>query len=261
MKNVYTNLNDFAEWELEAYADGEDLPHVAAFFEQQPIVWQSWQKTQQLTSRLKTALYRFDCPPPAKLQAYYGQEFSSAEQQQLTAHLNVCPHCAAEVKNLQQFLQTAVPVARDSEPKPAPHSELWEHLQNLAEQMRIVIATLVTPVTPHLAGVALRSDSGAPARQHSEPFTLLYETEEAAISLMVERDVTGARRLSGQLLTTAPTAAGIANLKADQPASTTLQTPIDAIGNFAFEPLHPAHYQVVFTLQSQTILIPNLDLT
>jgi anti-sigma factor RsiW len=260
MNKVYTSLDDFADWELEAYADGEPLPHVAAFFAQHPAAYQAWQKGQQRAAAVKAALHRFDCPPPDHLRAYIWHELSTVARQQFEAHLQFCPHCAAELASLQAFLQADASPVPTSAAAPAARQGLWEQLQKMVEQVQLTIATLVTPTTPQLAGIALRNEPISAGAPSSRQTTFLFETETVAISLLVERTSIDALQVAGQLLSVAPFGVGMARITAADPAVAPQVTQVDDVGNFVFSDLPLGSYQIVITLPEQTIVIPSLNL-
>jgi len=269
MKDEPVSLDSFAAWELEAYADGEALPHVAEFFAKQPAAWQQWRQEQQWGSALKATLHRFDCPQPEQLLAYHGRELAPPAQQQLEAHLRLCPDCTRELQHLQAFLHEAsapaesvLPVAaRPIQPAQAdPRQTFWEQLQVLADQVQLVVATLVPSTTLHFSGVALRSDE-PPLLQSRRQTTLLFDAGEAAISLLLQEGSTGALRLVGQLLTPLPIGAGVSKLRAAHTTDVLLQAPINDTGNFVLEPVQPDFYQLVLMLPEQAIIVPNLQLT
>ncbi|MBX3010814.1 MAG: hypothetical protein KF832_04870 [Caldilineaceae bacterium] len=257
MNKEYHSLADFAAWELEAYADGESLPHVAAFFAQQPTAWRQWLQEQRWTSTLRSTLYRFDCPTPATLLAYHQHALAATEQQPLVDHLRLCPLCTQELAQLQRFLPEAAAPATTVQPD--WRQLLGQPLQALAERMELVVARLMPPTAPALAGAALRS-AAMPTLPQNTPTTLLFEAGDTAISLMIQPESTQTLRLAGQLLTLAPTNQGIATLSAAPPADAVIQTAIDAMGNFVVETLAPGTYQLALILPAQAIVVPNLQL-
>jgi hypothetical protein len=252
-KVTYTRLADFAAWEVEAYQEGVEIPQLAQFLAEHPAEAAAWQREQQTLTQLQTALYRFDCPSPAALQDYHWQQLSPAEQEKVQAHLPLCPHCREELRQLRAFLTPAQPVAaRPTAVEAASH--WWTELQGAVDRLRLVVADLLTPPTPQLAGIALRSDSD-PAT-HAAPQSLFFEAGEAAISLLIQKEVTGALLLSGQILMVNPNSQGSVKLipQAPEPPPSTVQA--DVTGNFAFSQLHPGSYQLQITLADQLIVIP-----
>lgn len=251
---TYRSLADFAAWELEAYADGVEIPHLAQFLAEHPAEAAAWQRQQQELAPLQTALYRFDCPTPDQLQDYHWQQLSAGEQAHVQGHVQHCPHCQAELSELRSFLAPPKPV-KSTQPAVAEAARGWEaQLQGALEQFRLVVANLLTPPTPQLAGVALRGDSD-PASS-ATPQSLFFEAEETAISLLIQKEITGTLLLSGQLLTIQTSSRSTVKLIPQALDTTPTAVEADAIGNFTFPQLHPGSYQLQITLEDQLIVIP-----
>lgn len=256
MTKTYATLQDFEAWELEAYADGVEMPHVAAFFNQHPETRNVWEKEQRQIARVQAALYRFDCPSPLTLQDYYWKTLAQTELQQFEAHLQICPHCTAELAELQNFL--AVDTATATPQTPRFLQNLHEQAQTLLDQVQIVVATLVTPLTPQLAGVALRSDQPRPMPNAEQQTTLLFTAGETDISLLVQKDLQGTRRLAGQIFASQPAMTGVCKLIAANPNLDPIEASVDDTGSFIMQQLPPGNYQLVAALPEQQIVIPNL---
>jgi hypothetical protein len=258
MNKVYATLSDVPAWELEAYADGEELPHVATFFAQNPTQQAAWQKEQRGAQQLAHALYRFDCPGPDQLRAYFWKELTNADVQQLQAHLLVCPHCAEELRQLRLFLATE----KAPQPAfPAPQAtleRLLEPLQAMAEQVRVLFATLVTPLAPAISPVAVRNSPTSPTPADDRPTGLLYETADMEIDLQVQPLANGARRLAGQIFP-APDNATV-QITADEPNAPTLRTIVNETGNFVIDGLTPGLHHLLLRLPEQAIVVPDLHL-
>lgn len=254
MSHQYQSLADFADWEVEAYLDGEDLPHLADFLARTPAAAATLRQEQAQQRRLQSTLYRFDCPSPATLQAYDGGELSAAAYQSVTNHLHQCPQCNAEVAAFQVF--AAEPLAattRQTTTAPAQPG-LLEQLQGLVEQVRLVVATLVTPGGPQLAGVALRS--AAP----TAPTQLLFEADNTDVSLLIQQQANGAYRIDGQLFTAAPLAGAHYTLTSAAPDALPLTGSMTPTGAFSQTDLPAGVYQLVVKLPDHMIVAPNLSL-
>jgi len=254
MTHESTNLGNFQDWELDAYADGETMPHVAAFFEQNPASQAAWLRQRKIEAPLSNALHRFDCPSPDTLRAYYWQELSKAESHRLENHLQTCPLCTAELAELQTFMQEDVP-----SPQNSWSQNLRERVQAVADQMRLVIATLVTPNAPQLATAALRSEP-IPTQQGDAQTVLLFEADDTDISLLVQKEHNGLLRLAGQLFTTELTPGSSCKLIPATGEGVAVQAQIDDTGNFIVNQLPPGAYQLVVLLHDKSIVVPNLTL-
>ncbi|CAN5778950.1 hypothetical protein BH10CHL1_BH10CHL1_23640 [soil metagenome] len=264
MTQGYTSLGDFQAWELEAYADGEALPHVAAFFEANPAIKATWLHQRKLEADLNSILYRFDCPAPATLQAYYWRELPTTESKLFENHLQQCPHCTAEMVSLQAFmLETPTTMPVEPALRPGPQNALTQNLlrraKEFADQMRLGIAYLVTPISPQFATVALRG-APIPTLQGDAQTSLLFETEETDISLLVQKEQTGRLRLAGQLFTTELPANAFCKLVPANLEDAPIQAKVDDTGNFVVNQLQPGAYQLIILLEQQSIVVPNLIL-
>ena len=257
MSEAKRTLADFEPWEIEAYLDGEPMPHVAAFLAANPAVLTQLQQETQRTARLQQSLYRFDCPPPETLQAYSLGDLMGERRRGFEEHVQLCPQCSAEFADLRAFVGDAV---GDAAPALITASLLTTVQQNLQEQvenvmagLRIMIATLITPSGPALAGVALRSD-----RADNAPLMFLYEAESLDINLLAHRQSDGNYQLHGQLFTTTPLHAAAVTLTAVSPTLPVIRTSVTNAGSFTVTNLHPDGYQVVVTLSDHAVVIPNL---
>ena len=256
MNKHYTSLADFETWELDAYADGEAMPHVTAFFQQNPAAKTTLRQRRQQAAHLHQALYRFDCPPPEALRDFFWQALPAAEQHRLAGHVPQCPHCSGELADLQIFMQTDN-LGTQTQPATLPAPTLFERIQALTEQMRLVVATLVTPSTPQLATMALRGSVASTLHGESQT-SLLFAAEAVDISLLLQKEANGQLRLAGQMFATQPTAGVVSKLIPADPDALLVQTELDDTGNFVVSGIEPGYYQLVILLPEQPLVIPNL---
>ncbi len=259
MKKQYRSLADFAAWELDAYADGEAMPHVAAFLAQNPTAQAAWLQQQKRSAQLQHVLHRFDCPDPEQLRDFFLNLLPSAEQHTLASHVQQCPHCSAELVYLQSFMLEDDPSWQIHPIVTATAPTFADRIQALADQMRLVIATLVTPLTPPMATVALRG-AATPAQASESPTTLLFEAEGADISLVVEKTAGGLLNLSGQIFTLEPDAPTAGKLVAANPMLAPLPIAVDEAGTFVLHGVPSGVYQLLLFSPQQAIVAPNLVL-
>jgi hypothetical protein len=257
MKAMVTKLEDFPAWELEAYADGEPISHIATFVQEHPTQWQQWLQQNQLSQQLASALYRFDCPAVETLRAYLWGELTGAEQQQADQHLAICPHCTEELASLRAFMakNSSSPALQST---PGGQQPGWlEQIQSLVAQMRLVVAQLVTPL-PQFAGVALRSADPLPLGQGT---TILFEAENTDISLTLQKERNETFTLAGQIFVDelAKMKAAI-RLAAGHTNTEILISDIPETGSFVVRSVPPGDYQMVIVLPHQAIVIPHLEL-
>jgi hypothetical protein len=129
----------------------------------------------------------------------------------------------------------------------------------LADQMRLVIATLVTPLTPQMATVALRG-AATPAQLMESPSNLLFEAEGADISLTVEKDARGRLNLAGQVFTQEGDVATGGKLVAADPTVAPRPIAVDEAGAFMLDGVPAGAYQLLLFFPQQVIVVPNVAL-
>lgn len=257
MNQRYTTLDDFQPWELEAYLDGEELPHLAEFLAHHPSALAALQQEQAHSNRLRRILYRFDCPPPETLHAYHWDELNRDARRQVELHLHQCPQCSAELADLQAFVGEPLTAANSQETVAPTQVGLVEQLQEWIDQVRVVVATLVTPGGPQFAGVALRNEPTAA----TAPVTLLFEADDADVSLIAHKQLDGAYQVDGQLFATASLSDIRYVLTSAKAASPALTGKVDTTGRFVIPRVAAGAYQLVIQLPDRAIVIPNLTYT
>lgn len=253
MNNHDTTLDQFAAWEVEAFLDGEEMPHIAEFLARHPAALATLRQEQARSQRLQRALYRFDCPSPATLQAYLWQELAPNLQQQLATHLQHCTLCSAELASLQTFVSAPLPVTQPTAMLAPAQPTIREQLQTWLDQVQVMVATLVTPSTPQMAGVALRSSATA-------PLTYLFTANNTDVSLLMHKQLDGAYRIDGQLFAATPLGETRYAFTNAQPDIAPVTGPLTATGSFVVTDLPAGSYQVVLKFPNQALVVPNLTL-
>lgn len=218
------------------------------------------QNTQFTADRLETfmqgKLHRFDCPPLDLLRDYTLAMLEAPAADQIATHLDWCPRCREEVTTIKAALETeAVTVEKREASRPG----LLTQIKDVFEDMRVTVATLVTPLAPSAAGVGLRGTSA------HEPMSLLYEANDDAINLLVDRasdSITPTVTVDGQLFSGAALAAGeaMATLTAVDMTRPPIHREIDITGNFTFQQLTPGDYQLRIKTADQQIVVPLVQL-
>lgn len=247
-------LDEFAAWEVEAYLNGEEMPHVAEYLARNPAALAALRQEQARSRRLQNALYRFDCPPVETLQAYLWNELATAAQRHLAAHLQHCALCSAELASLQTFVSEPLPVTQPKTVVAPAQPGLREQLQAWLDQVRVIVATLVTPSGPQMAGVALRSSAAA------TPLTYLFEADNTDVSLVIHKQLDGAYRIDGQLFAAMPLVDTRYVFTNAQPDVAPVTGAITDTGSFVVTALPAGSYQVVIKFPKQAIVVPNLTL-
>src|SRR6185503_16389461 len=99
----------------------------------------------RLQNGLTTRLYRITCPSPLELGEYHLRILPSPQMLVISQHVRECPHCEAEVAQLETFLKDLT-----SDVKPAPLTPI-----------RVLVARLLGGNEPALRP-ALRGESKGP---------------------------------------------------------------------------------------------------
>lgn len=194
--------------------------------------------------QLRQALYRFACPSPHTLGEYHLDLLPAEERSRIAAHALACPHCTDELHTLRSFL---------SVPSVAPAA-----IEGPVAQLKRVVATLFVPPSPAAAAAGLRGIL--------DDAIQTYRVEGLTITVGPGPDSRRARAsLMGMIVPEASTAedepdfAGAeAHLTStDAPAHT---SPIDELGNFAFDDVTPGTYSLQLRLANLLIVVERLTL-
>jgi len=133
--------------------------------------------------------------------------------------------------------------------------KLRQQLQDLIDKVDIAVATLVTPLSPQTAGVALRG-----ARKESS--MLLFEVANTDISITLQPENDQAWKVAGQVMMDAAIVSGEFKLIAENSeiAENAITEHIDETGNFVATNVPSGIYQLLFHLNNSAIVIPNLTI-
>ena len=223
-----------------AYLDGEANAQVTQHIDFCPDCSATAGEYARLQHRLRIRLDRFDCPSPHELGDYELGLLGALERTQVAAHVLDCPHCAAELRTLRDFL------AEDLAP---PNL-------GVIERVRRVVATLLTPPpNPALAGL----------RGTADVTTQTYRAGDLTVSLTTGPGTDRQRRtasLAGLIWSEDPAAEGrlagtVALIAADGGRRT---TQIDDLGNFAFDEVTPGTYGLEVAIGDRIVAIEDLSI-
>lgn len=261
-------VDQFETWELEAYAEGVNMPQIEQFVQQHPEFWEAWQHQHQKQEQTYSKLARFDCPSPTQLQRFYWQELSAEETTQLEHHLRQCASCREEMQSLVTFLDSeslesetsanTVPSLQGKIRSLLPTLNLNERIQEFGNRMRTIVAEMVPPLLPELAPVALRSDDPIPTLSTARPATMLFTVAESDVSLVAMREVDGSLFVSGQLLTPVVVEHGNVTLTPANLDQAKIEASMDSSGAFLINHLQPSYYFMRISFASQFVVIPNI---
>jgi hypothetical protein len=236
-----------ADIDLLAYLDGEPDDPVAAHLAQCPHCRERAQGLARMQGYLTARLYRFDCPPMAELGEYHFGLLSSDQAAAVASHLAFCPHCAAEIAQLEGYLADLAP---DLEPE-------LGLLEKAPGRIRVLVAralkggtgldVLLQPA-PALAG--LRGDEGD---------SLIYEADEFQVVIEIHRDPDRpeGRTILGLVVgLDDPHQLEVHLWHADQRVASVT---VEELGNFAIPGVSPGSYELILGGPEVEIHIQDLE--
>ena len=169
------------------------------------------------------------------LQKYQLRILPSPQILVIAQHVRECPHCEAEVAQLETFLKDLT-----ADVKSAPLTPI-----------RVLIARLVGGNEPAL-GPALRGESKGP---------LIFEADGVVITLDIQPASEGQVSILGQVAADEQdqwTNASVELQQADKPPMT---TSLDDLGAFRFEAVRPGATQIMITsTEGVVIQSPDIDI-
>lgn len=156
------------ENQITAALDDDALPEIKRLLVENKDFAKQVALARQFESKLKSALFRWDCPTPQELGDYHFQLIDPTTATGITDHLTHCVHCQAELKELIDFLKQSPPITSESK---------IEKLLRGMPRPGDIIARLLPPI-PNRATAGLRGDSQGPRILQADGMTLFIETEK-----------------------------------------------------------------------------------
>jgi len=188
----------------------------------------------QLQNGLTTRLYRITCPSPLELGEYHLRILPSPQMLVIAQHVRECPHCEAEVAQLENFLKD---LTADVKP-------------GLPEIVRVLVARLVDGAAPM---PALRGERKGP---------IILEAEGVVITLDVEPGSDGQVSILGQVAADEQDQWTNALIELQQADRQPVTTSLDDLGAFRFEAIRPGATQIMITsTEGVVIQSPDIDIT
>jgi hypothetical protein len=144
-------------------------------------------------NKLKSLLYRFQCPSTMELGEYELGLLDQFRGRQIETHMMECPRCQADLVQMTQFMAEPMPVLQ-------PMEREVERLSFL-EQVKVMIVDLLKPpagvLLPASPQLALRGDGSGIS-------TSVYHVDPYVISLSSIKDDAALRRrnIVGDILAT-----------------------------------------------------------
>lgn len=166
--NNPTPTPDSNDNRVTAAIDGEITPEIERLLAEDVEFAEEVRSARRFESKLKSALFRWDCPTPQQLGDYHLQLVSQADAAQIKTHVVHCIYCQAELRELIGFLAQDQPVTS------APKTEKtnWG-LPRFGE----ILAQLLSPL-PQTSAVGLRGADDGPKMLQADDITIFIETEQ-----------------------------------------------------------------------------------
>ena len=194
----------------------------------------------RLQNGITARLYRITCPSPLESGEYHLRKYDlqimpSPQMLVIAQHLRECPHCEAEVAQLETFLQDLT----DVKPDPTP--------------VRVLIARLL--------GGSGGGPAPMPALRGERKGPIILEAEGVVITLDVEPGSDKQVSILGQVAADDQdqwTNASVELQQADMPPQT---TSLDDLGAFRLETVRPGTTRIMITsIEGVVIQSPDIEL-
>ncbi len=201
--------------------------------------------TTLLEDRLSNLFYRSDCPDVEVLRDYQLELLDIEKNKIVDQHVGICPHCAAELAELIEFII-----------QPEPAFERKSRVTGLGNQLRTVIATVSEAWRTAQAQEVYRSDKNV-----EPPRSFWFNAEGTVINLEWRPDDHGRYRVYGQVL---------GGNEGDQLTLTsvieTVETnphivALDEESSFEIDAVEGGMYQVTIRSAEQKIVIPAVTIS
>lgn len=186
----------------------------------------------------KSRLFRVTCPDSLMLGEYQLGLLAESAQQQIQQHLETCPHCRQELRQLANYLPDPV----------------LDHTPGISQRLKIWLAEKIPAgggFTPEPA-FALRGDDAG-----TEP--LFYQAGDTQLTLEIQEDPEhpGYKTILGLLLS-----AQMENMAAQlwQEGRPLACKEVDDLGNFIFDNLAPGPYEIIITGPDVEIHVQDLSI-
>lgn len=241
------SLPELDDQTLLAYVDGEADPETRRHVAQCPHCQEKVRRLAALQDRLTTQLYRIACPTPHELGEHHLVVLSPSQAHAVAEHLALCPHCAREVAQLEEYLGELAPSLEPG------------LLQQARERARVWVARLVSggvgsgalgqpAFAPLLAGVR-GADTGP----------LVYQAEDVQVIIEVQGDVEQPDRAG--ILGLATGLGTIQGVEAElcQAGVPVASVPVDDLGNFSLSGVSPGCYVLILRGADFEIRVEDLE--
>ena len=231
--------NEISGEKLLTYGDGEADQSILDHIRCCPYCAQQARAITTDQLALRTLFYRIECPDAHTLGEFHLGLFSADEQAALEDHLRTCADCAAEIADLDHFLQ-ALPID-----PPTP---------SLKRPLKRMVARL----TPAYTGSenqhpvpAFRGAAAAPAD--------VYLADDIKVVVGLEEDGlrTGRKMLLGFTAREGKPIDSLsgAHVELSHRGESIALEQVDALGNFVFSDLTSGEYELLLSTDQELVVI------
>lgn len=224
------------DWELDKIADGEGTVEMEQTLANSPADQERLQGIRQEEQSLRRALFRADCPSTLTLGEWQFGMMEGDGARRVQSHIATCPHCAAELADIQSAMNSTVSVPQTREP---------------------ILRRLVMKLESLLDEVA-GTTAASPVALRGETWSGLYSNGDYMISL-TKRRAQGGYSLQGSVITPEPMSKGQAQLTLKQNDSVIVQSPLSAAATFVFDQVQPGRYELIVTTASSELIVSELQ--
>jgi hypothetical protein len=226
-----------SEQQLLEYLDGEADEQTVQHLERCEYCRKKADSLRQFQGSLTARLYRITCPSPLELGEYYLHVLPARQVLLIAQHLHECPHCQRELAQLKTYLGDLSPSSGQSP------------IQN----MRTMIARLVSGSEVSAAAMALRGEGKGP---------ITLEAEGIVITLDVQPAANGQLSILGQVAADDQDQWTGATVNLQQAGAPPLTASVDDLGAFRFEAIHPGASRFMITATNGFIVeTPEIELS
>jgi hypothetical protein len=230
---------ELPDYELLAYLEGEASQEVSDHLESCSYCRQRLDALAGEEALLISRLFRSQCPTPLALGEYQLENIPQEERVVIARHIRVCPHCRAEIRQLETYLRDLSLVSDAPEAQPLDH-------------FRVLVARLVgggEPGTIAPAWAGVRGPDAGPRMYQAEDFQIAIETQDDP------QDQAG-RALLGLILGPATTEMQAQLWQGEEHISSAA---VEAGGNFVFSGVKLGRYELRVSGPNVMISIQDLD--
>ena len=236
------------EIELLMALDGEADPELTMHIAQCPDCRARGEQLQAFDHRLSHRLFRATCPPSVELGEYHLGFVPTATSAAIKHHLAECPFCSQELAQLAAYMDQPDPFLR-SDP-----------LGAVKRSVKFLVGRLTSGPTVHnrIGGPAFAPALAGLRGALDSP--LIYEVDDIQVTLEVQDDAALADRKAVIGLIVGIGEMGGLHAELWHDGEHIAGVPLDEIGNFAFNQLIPAEYELFISGNDLDVHIESLSL-